>query len=136
MTIRKVSSPALAEPPAPFSQCLVVGQQVFLSGMTAEGPDHQPQGGQDMKAQTLACFAKISHMLEAAGTSLADVVKLTIYTTDISRRTEISAARRAVLSEPWPCSTLVEVRALAAPDLLVEVDAVAIIGASGAVAPA
>jgi enamine deaminase RidA (YjgF/YER057c/UK114 family) len=131
MTIRKISSPAVAEPPAPFSQCLVVGNQVFLSGMTAEGPDHQPQGGEDMKAQTLACFAKVRHMLEAAGSGLADVVKLTLYTTDISRRAEISAARREVLAEPWPCSTLVEVRALAAPGLLIEVDAVAIIGASG-----
>jgi enamine deaminase RidA (YjgF/YER057c/UK114 family) len=58
------------------------------------------------------------------------VVKLTIYTTDISRRVEISAARREVLKAPFPCSTLVEVKALAAPGLMVEIDATALIGAS------
>lgn len=83
-----------------------------------------------MAAQTRACLAKIAHLLTAAGTGLRDVVKLTIYTTDMSRRAEISAARRDVLQEPFPCSTLVEVKALAAPGLLVEIDATALIGAS------
>jgi enamine deaminase RidA (YjgF/YER057c/UK114 family) len=83
-----------------------------------------------MAAQTRACLEKISHLLRAAGSGLQDVVKLTIYTTDISRRVEISAARREVLEAPFPCSTLVEVKALAAPGLMVEIDATALIGAS------
>jgi enamine deaminase RidA (YjgF/YER057c/UK114 family) len=118
------------ESAAPFSQCLVVDRQVFLSGVTAAGPNGEVRGGSDMAAQTRACLEKISHLLRAAGSGLQDVVKLTIYTTDISRRVEISAARREVLEAPFPCSTLVEVKALAAPGLMVEIDATALIGAS------
>lgn len=130
MTIKRVLCPAVPESPAPFSQCLVVDRQVFLSGVTAAGPDGQPIGGDDMAAQARACLDKIEHLLIAAGSSLRDVVKLTIYTTDISRRAEISAARRERLQEPYPCSTLVEVRSLAAPGLMVEIDASAVLGAS------
>ena len=130
MTIRRVVCPEVPESAAPFSQCLVVDRQVFLSGVTAAGPDGEVRGGSDMAAQTRACLEKISHLLRAAGSGLRDVVKLTIYTTDISRRVEISAARREVLKAPFPCSTLVEVKALAAPGLMVEIDATALIGAS------
>lgn len=130
MTLRRVRCPEVPESPAPFSQCLVVDRQVFLSGVTAAGPDGTPLGGDDMAAQTNACLDKIGHLLRAAGSGLDDIVKLTIYTTDIARRAEISAARRARLREPFPCSTLVEVRALAGPRLLVEIDATAIIGAA------
>jgi enamine deaminase RidA (YjgF/YER057c/UK114 family) len=130
MTIRRVVCPEVPESAAPFSQCLVVDRQVFLSGVTAAGPNGEVRGGSDMAAQTRACLEKISHLLRAAGSGLQDVVKLTIYTTDISRRVEISAARREVLEAPFPCSTLVEVKALAAPGLMVEIDATALIGAS------
>lgn len=130
MPIRRITSPRVPEPPAPFSQCLVVGDQVFLSGMTAAAPDGTSSGGDDMAAQTRACLEKVGHLLAAAGASMADIVKLTIYTTDIARRAEISAARRGLLAEPYPCSTLVEVKGLASAGLLVEIDAVAIIGAS------
>ncbi len=130
MAIRRITSPQVPESPAPFSQCLVVGDRVFLSGMTAEGPDGKPVGGDDMAAQTRECFAKVRHMLEAAGGSLADVVKLTIYTTDIAKRAEIGKVRRELFREPFPCSTMVEVSALAAPGLIVEVDAEAMLGVS------
>ena len=130
MTIRRVVCPEVPESAAPFSQCLVVDRQVFLSGVTAAGPNGEVRGGSDMAAHTRACLEKISHLLRAAGSGLQDVVKLTIYTTDISRRVEISAARREVLKAPFPCSTLVEVKALAAPGLMVEIDATALIGAS------
>lgn len=130
MTIKRVLCPAVPESAAPFSQCLVVDRQVFLSGVTAAGPDGQPIGGDDMAAQARACLDKIEQLLVAAGSTLGDVVKLTIYTTDISRRAEISLARREKLQEPYPCSTLVEVRSLAAPGLMVEIDASAVVGAS------
>lgn len=131
MTIRKVTSNEVPESPAPFSQCLVVGDRVFLSGMTAAGPDGRPVGGASMAEQSRACLRKVAALLDAAGASLADVVKLTIYTTDIARRAEIGAVRRELFREPYPCSTLVQITALAGPELLVEIDAEAIIGASG-----
>ena len=132
VAIQPITSPHVPESPAPFSQCLVVGDQIFLSGMTAAGPNGQPVGEDDMTAQARACLNKISHLLRAAGSGLEDIVKLTIYTTDIARRADISAARRELLQAPYPCSTLVEVRALASPGLLVEIDAVAIRGARSA----
>lgn len=131
MAIRKITTPAVPEPPGGmFSNCLVVGNQVFLSGMTASGPDGKAIGGDSMEGQARAVLAKIGRLLEAAGASMADVVKLTIYVTDIARRAEIGTARGEAFPGQKPCSTLVEVKGLVAPDLLIEVDAVAIIGAA------
>ena len=131
MAIRKITTPAVPEPPGGmFSNCLVVGDQVFLSGMTASGPDGKAIGGDSMEGQARAVLAKIARLLEAAGASMADIVKLTIYVTDIARRAEIGKARAEAFPGQKPCSTLVEVKGLVAPDLLIEVDAVAIIGAA------
>lgn len=131
MSIRKVTTPAVPEPPGGmFSNCLVVGNQVFLSGMTASGSDGKAIGGDSMEGQARAVFAKVRGLVEAAGASLADVVKVTIYVTDITRRAEIGKARAEAFPGQKPCSTLVEVKGLVAPDLLIEVDAVAIIGAA------
>jgi 2-iminobutanoate/2-iminopropanoate deaminase len=70
--------------------------------------------------------------MEAAGGRMDDIVKVVIFVTDIKRREEVWKARREVFSGDFPVSTLVEVRALAAPELLVEVEAIAILGAGGA----
>ncbi len=131
MSIRKVTTSSVPEPAGGiFSNCLVVGDQVFLSGMTASGPDGKAIGGDSMEAQARAVFAKIGKLVEAAGASLADIVKLTIYVTDVARRAEIGRVRAEAFPGEKPCSTLVEVKGLVAPDLLIEVDAVAIVGAS------
>lgn len=131
MTIRKITTAQVPEPPAGiFSNCLVVDRQVFLSGMTAGGPDGKAIGGNSMEAQAREVFARIRHLLEAAGATMADIVKLTVYVTDIGRRAEIGKVRAEVFPGDKPCSTLVEVKALVTPDLLIEIDAVAIIGAS------
>ncbi|HEV7370753.1 RidA family protein [Arenibaculum sp.] len=124
--IRRVLSPEVPEPPPGlFSNCLVVGDTVYLSGLHAGVP-----GDDGMEEQTRRTLRKVRALVEAAGAAMADVVKLTIYVTDISRRAEVSAARREFFGGDLPCSTLVEVRALVDPGLLVEIDAVAVIGAS------
>ena len=131
MTIRKITTPAVPEPPGGiYSQCLVVGERVFISGQTAGGPDGKAIGGADMTAQARVCFARVRHLIEAAGASMSDVVKLVIYVTDISKRAEVSIARKEMFSGDFPCSTLVEIRSLVTPDLMIEIDAEAIIGAS------
>jgi enamine deaminase RidA (YjgF/YER057c/UK114 family) len=84
-----------------------------------------------MYAQSMAAFEKIRVCLEAAGASVADILKLTIYVTDMTRRADFGRARDDFIrTEPKPCSTLIEVKGLAFPGMLVEVDAVAIRGAS------
>ena len=130
MSIRKIVSPSVSEPPPnTFSNCLVVGAKVFLSGMTASGADGRAIGGEDMAAQARVVLTKIRHLLEAAGATMGDIVKLTVYVTDISRRPEINRVRPEFFADPFPCSTLVEIKALVNPDLLIEIDAVALIGA-------
>ena len=104
---------------------LVVGQQVFVAGMTARAGDIV-QGGDSMYEQAKATFTKITHLLEAAGARIDDVVKVNIFVTDIKRREEVWKARREFFTGDFPVSTLVEVRALAAPELLVEIEAEAL----------
>jgi len=89
----------------------------------------QTASGSGMEAQARAVFTKIKDLLEAANASLADIVKMTVYVTDISRRPEFGKVRNEFFPGEKPCSTLVEVKALAAPDWLVEVDVTAVRGA-------
>ena len=132
MKKRRVSSPAVPEPPPQtWSNALVVGNQVFVAGMTARS-GAEVVGGDSMYGQAKAIFEKIRHLMEAAGGRMDDIVKVVIFVTDIKRREEVWKARREVFSGDFPVSTLVEVRALAAPELLVEVEVIAILGAGGA----
>ena len=127
---QRISSPQVPEPPPQtWSNCLVVGNQVFTAGMTAR-TGTAVTGVSSMYEQARAVFTKIKHLLEAAGSRMDDVVKVNIFVTDITRREEVWQARREFFTGDFPVSTLVEVRALAAPELLVEIEAVAIVGAA------
>ena len=129
--MRKIITPAVPEPPpGSFSNCLVVGDTVYVSGQHAGAPGGGILGDGSMLDQTRQALKKIKAIVEAAGATMADIVKLTVYVTDISKRAEVSAARREFFSGDFPCSTLVGITALAAPGLLVEVDATAIIEAA------
>ena len=130
-TIRIVSSPAVPEPPPSlFSNCLVVGDTIHISGQHAGSPQGAVGGG-SMLEQSREAFRRVLALIAAAGGTADDVVKLNVYLCDMSRRAELSAARREFFAAPLPCSTLVGVTALADPDLLVEIDALAVIGAGG-----
>jgi 2-iminobutanoate/2-iminopropanoate deaminase len=130
-TIRAVISPEVSEPPAGlFSNCLLVGDTIHVSGQHAGGPDG-PVGGGSMLHQSREALRRVLRLIEAAGGTADDVVKLTVYLCDMDRRADFSIARREVFAEPLPCSTLVGVSALVNADLLVEVDAIAMIGSGG-----
>ena len=129
-TQRRVSSPHVPEPlPETWSNCLVVGNQIFIAGMTCRTGD-EVVGGDSMADQARAIFAKIQHLMEAAGGHMDDIVKVVIYVTDIKRREEVWAARREVFSGDFPVSTLVEVSALASPELLVEIESIGVLGSA------
>lgn len=117
-------------PPQTWSNGLVVGHQVFIAGMTAR-TGNDVLGGASMYEQAKATLTKIQHLMEQAGGCMDDIVKVNIFVTDITRREEVWRARREFFTGDFPVSTLVEVSALAAPELLVEIEAVAILGASG-----
>jgi enamine deaminase RidA (YjgF/YER057c/UK114 family) len=126
-SIVRATTPEVPEPPAgTWSNCLVANGIAYIAGMTARGSDETG----DEYAQAKAIFAKIRHLVEAAGGSMADVTQVTIFVTDISQRDKVWQARREVFSGNFPVSTLVQVAALATPSLKVEINAIGHIGAS------
>ncbi len=134
-TKQRISHPHVPEPPSQtWSNCLVVGNQVFIAGMTCRQGD-EIVGGTSMYEQARAIFTKIQHLMVASGGQMNDIVKVVIYVTDIKRREEVWKARREVFSGDFPVSTLVEVSALAAPELLVEVEAVGLLGSAPSAPP-
>ena len=124
-----MTSPDVPEPPPErWSNCLVSDGIAYVAGMTARGTDAATLAKMDEYEQAKQIFGKIKSMVEAAGGTMADVVKVIIYVTNIKNNTKVWAARREFFTGNFPVSTLVEVRALAAPEILVEIEAIAHIG--------
>ena len=132
--IKRAISDTVAEPPPGlWSNCLVVDGIAYVAGMTARRrTDFGAIEGAGEYEQAKVILAKIRDVLAAAGGTMADVVKITIYVTDITQRKEVWRARQEVFTGNFPVSTLVEVSALAEPSMKVEIDAIAHIGASKA----
>jgi len=127
--IKRAVNPHVSEPPeGTWSNCLVVDGVAYVAGMVSRGSDGKVVAG-DEYDQAKMIFLKIKNLVEAAGGVLADVVKVTIFVTDISQREKVWRARREFFAGNFPASTLVQVAALAEPSLKVEIEAVAHIGA-------
>lgn len=115
-------SPQVAEyPPGHWSNCLRVGDIVYISGFTARANDLKTIQGKDGYEQAKIIFTKIKHCLEAAGAKMQDVVKMVIYVTDMKENKGVWRARQEFFSGDFPTSTLVQVAALATPEILVEI---------------
>ncbi len=123
----RVDVPEVAEAaPGLWSNGIRAGDFLFVSGQVARPFDGKGAlVGTDEYAQAKQIFSRIERIVNAAGGSMADIVKMTIYMVDITKNTEVWKARREFFSGDFPASTLVEVRALATPDVLVEIEAVA-----------
>lgn len=119
-----VATPGLASSPG-FSHVVRAGDLVVVSGQIARQADGQVVGRGDPARQAAQVFDNLETALTAAGVGLDDVIRLGIFITDPSHRAAVSAQRDRVFSEPRPASTLLVVAALADPDLLVEVEALA-----------
>jgi len=104
---------------------------VFVSGQVASDERGRVIGEGDPRRQAEAVFANLEAVLRAAGGSLADLVSVVIYLTDISNFAAVSEVRNRVLGDPPPSSTLVEVSRLAIAEHLVEISGVALIINSG-----
>jgi enamine deaminase RidA (YjgF/YER057c/UK114 family) len=103
------------------------GRMVFIAGQTASDHDGKVVGVGDAKAQTRFILGKIQRAVEAAGGTMNDVVALNVFTTDLSNHRAINETRREVLGSNFPTSTMVQVVALARPELLLEINAIAVI---------
>ena len=131
MTMKRVISPHVKEaPPGTWSNCRVHGNQIFVAGMTASDGQGGMLGDGSMYSQAKETFTKIKHLVEAAGGVMNDIIRVDIYVTDIRQREEVWKARREFFTGDFPTSSLVEVRALATPQLLVEVIAIGFLGGS------
>ena len=127
---KTVINPPEMAPPTGYSYAIKkTGSPVFISGQVALDGAGKLVGENDVAAQVEQVFQNLRTVVQAAGGSLDDVVRITIYVTDASYRPAVAAARQRHFKEgQYPASTYLVVSALAVPQLLVEVDAVAIIG--------
>jgi enamine deaminase RidA (YjgF/YER057c/UK114 family) len=108
-----------------WSNCLRVGNVVYVSGLTSRGGDGITIEGGDEYQQARIIFGKIKAYIETAGGRMDDIVKMTIFVTRMSQNREVWRARREFFSGDFPTCALVEVSALATPDILVEINATA-----------
>ena len=110
-----------------YSNCVRVeaGPLLFVAGQVAFGPDGKLVGRDSAAAQAEQALANIERILAANGATMADVVKVTVYVTDMKYLDEITPARLKYFPKDGPASAIVQVGALALPDLKIEIEAVA-----------
>lgn len=110
-----------------YSRAVKVGNCVEVTGTVAVDENNQLVGGDSAYEQTRYVISKIEKVLAKAGASLNDVVRTRIFVTDISRWEEYGKAHGEFFSHIKPCTTMVEISRLIAPEYLVEIEATAII---------
>lgn len=123
MLERVITQPDHYEPYL-LSQGIRFGNLLFVSGQAAGGHDGKIVAG-GFRAQGEQAFANLRRVLEAGGSSLDDVIKVTIFVTDMGHFDEVVALRRKFFSAPYPADTIAEIKALYDPQALIEIEAIA-----------
>jgi len=127
MTREEIRVDALAEPLSHYTDAVRAGDLLFVSGLVAVDGEGLLVGGEDVVAQARQVFENLRSVLAAAGCGFEDVVKVTIFLTDVDDRSQINPVRQEAFGAARPASTLVEVSRLAVPGAKIEVEAVAVV---------
>jgi 2-iminobutanoate/2-iminopropanoate deaminase len=107
-----------------YTDAVRFGDILFVSGLTAHNSEGKLAEGADAAAQTRQIFLNLKLVLDAAGATMADVLKVTVFLTDINDRAAINPVRQEFFGAARPASTLIEVSRLALPEMKVEIEAV------------
>ena len=128
-TIDKFCAPGMFDP-ATYSQGIKVSQAqtiLFLSGQVAYTADGGVACRGDFKGQARGAYEAIKALVESQGGTMANIVKITTYVTDMHYRVDLAPIREEFFGKKGPASTLVEICALAHPDWMIEIEAIAVI---------
>ena len=127
MAIREeIRVPGQSVPISHYTDAVRAGDLVFVSGVVPVDAQGKVVGGDDVAAQARQVFENMGAVLAAAGCTFADVVKVTVFLTDVDDRPKINPVRQQVFGAARPASTLVEISRLAIPGAKIEIDAVAV----------
>jgi 2-iminobutanoate/2-iminopropanoate deaminase len=107
-----------------YTDAVRFGNILFVSGLTAHDAEGKLVGGTDAAAQTRQILVNLNRVLDAAGATMADVLKVTVFLTNINDRAAINPVRQEFFGSARPASTLIELSRLALPDMKVEIEAV------------
>lgn len=127
MALERLNPRGVAQPSGPYVHAVRADKLVFISGQIATGPDGRIVGKGDAEAQAVQTLENLGASLRAVGADFSHVAKVTIYLRDMSQRAIVGAVRERYFKDAKPASTLVEVSALVDPELLIEVEAIAVL---------